>query len=141
MKRKNQSETNTKPYQFINIPGYDPYRDAGDEYYYDDVAAERAVRFIETEIRLTKGKWKGQLFILKPWERDLVCCLFGWKSKKTGHRRYRNVFLYIPRKNGKSQLIAAIANYLLFCDKENDAEIYIGHNHIPSVSYVFICGN
>lgn len=111
---------------FKFLPGYDPYRDAGNEYYYDVTAGDAAVAFIENEIKLTKGKWKGQPFLLKPWQNDLVRVLFGWKCVRTGHRRYRNVFLYVPRKNGKSQLIAAIANYLLFCDKENDAEIYIG---------------
>jgi len=124
--RKSLCEIATRAIKFAYLPGYDPYRDAGDEYYYDAKAGNRAVSFIQNEIRLTKGRWKGKPFRLKPWQKDLVRCLFGWKSRKTGLRRYRNVFLYVPRKNGKSQLIAAIANYLLFCDGENDAEIYIG---------------
>ena len=112
--------------KFKYIPGYDPYRDAGKLYYYDAKAANKRVAFIEKELKFTKGKWKGDPFILSNWQRDCIKCLFGWKNKETGLRRYRKTFWYVPRKNGKSETIAAIANTILFCDGENDAEIYIG---------------
>lgn len=110
---------------FSLIPGYDPYINSED-YYFDERAALAAVAFIENELTLTKGKWKGQPFILAGWQRAAIMCLFGWKHKKTHLRRYRKMFCYIPRKNGKSQFVAAIANTILFCDGENDGEIYIG---------------
>ena len=47
-----------------------------------------------------------------------------WKSSESGLRRYRLVWLYVPRKNGKSTLASGIALYLLFCDGEHGAEVY-----------------
>lgn len=113
-------------YPFSHLPNYDPYRDAGDEYYFNPKVAERYLKFIETELTFTKGKWKGKHFKLFDWQKDLICCLLGWLRISDDVRRYRSLFLYIPRKNGKSELIAAIADAIFFIESENDAEIYIG---------------
>lgn len=66
----------------------------------------------------------GQPFKLEPWQRDrIIRPLFGWK-RQDGTRKYRTAYVEIPRKNGKSTLCAGIALYLLFCDREQGAEIY-----------------
>lgn len=60
-------------------------------------------------------------FVLSPWEQSLVANLFGWKQlDRRGRvvRRYREVFLYVPRKNGKTPLCAGIALFVFFCDDE-----------------------
>ena len=113
-------------YLFPNLPNYDPYEDAGDIYYYCDKTADKYVNFIKQEIKFTKDKWKGKPFIPAPFQEDLLRCLFGWLRKSDGLRRYSTLFLYIPRKNGKSELIAAIAVAIMFLDNVNDGEIYIG---------------
>ena len=64
-------------YPFSHLPNYDPYRDAGDEYYFNPKVAERYLKFIETELTFTKGKWKGKHFKLFDWQKDLICCLLG----------------------------------------------------------------
>jgi phage terminase large subunit-like protein len=115
----------TKREDFSLIPHYDPYRDAGDEYYYDSEAGEHVVQFFREHLKFTKGRFKGKPFIPEPWQEQLLKCIFGWKRKSDGQRRYRTVFLYVSRKNGKSQLCAGIALYCLFFDNEPDAEIYI----------------
>jgi phage terminase large subunit-like protein len=100
------------------------------EFWFDERAATGAVRFFERIIRHTKGEWGGQPFMLQPWQRDdVIRPLFGWK-RPDGTRRYRKLYLEVPRKNGKSTLSAAIALYLLFADLGPDgrsepvAEIY-----------------
>jgi phage terminase large subunit-like protein len=105
--------------------GYDPYLNS-DGYYYDEESAQRAIDFFKNELRFTKGKYKGKPFIPGPWQDDFIRCIFGWRRKSDGLRRYRDVFLYVPRKAGKSQLISGVALYCFFCDGENDAEVYIG---------------
>jgi phage terminase large subunit-like protein len=115
-----------KKYPFKYLPGYDPYRDAGNEYYFNEKVALRYVKFIENELKFTKDKWKGKPFKLTGWQRDSLMCLFGWLRKTDDIRRYRTFFLYIPRKNGKSEFIAAIANAIFFIEKVHGAEIYIG---------------
>lgn len=94
------------------------------KYYYDEKSANRAVDFIETFCLHTKGDLAGQPFILEEWQKnDIIRPLFGWKSKKTGLRKYRQCFVFIPRKNGKTNLMCGIALYMLFSDGEKGAEI------------------
>ena len=93
-------------------------------YYYDDKAADKAVWFIE-QLKHYDGEWKGKPFILSDWqEYDIVRPLFGWKRKSNGFRRFRSAYVEVARKNGKSQLAAAISLYLMFGDKEAGAQIY-----------------
>ena len=94
------------------------------KYYFDEEAADRAVNFIEQFCTHVKGELAGKAFILEKWQKDdIVRPLFGWKSKETGYRKYRTCYVEIPRKNGKSNLAAALALYLLFADGEPGAEI------------------
>ena len=93
-------------------------------YYFDEESADRAVNFIEKFCTHVKGELAGKAFILEKWQKDdIVRPLFGWKDKDTGLRRYRMCYVEIPRKNGKSNLAAALALYLLYADGEPGAEI------------------
>lgn len=95
-------------------------------YVYDVGRAEKACRFIE-KLKHTKGKWaaQGQNLILEPWQKFIVCNLFGWVDDD-GKRRFRHAYLKIPRKNGKSLLAAAIGVYMFVADGEFGAEVYSG---------------
>ncbi len=84
---------------------------------------ERALHFFPTYLTHTKGIWAGQKFELLPWQTELVGDLFG-TLKSDGNRQYNYVYCEIPKKNGKSELAAGIALYLLFADGEPGAEIY-----------------
>ena len=86
--------------------------------------ADRAVNFIERLLVHTTGEWAGRPFVLAPWQRDeIVRPLFGTLGED-GTRQYRTAYIELARKNGKSELAAAIALYLLFADGEPGAEIY-----------------
>jgi len=93
------------------------------QFWFDDVAGDRAVRFFETQIRLVEGQATGVPFLLQPWQAKIVRDVFGWK-RGDGTRRYRSVYLEIPRKNGKSTLAAALSLYLLLCDGEQRPQVY-----------------
>jgi phage terminase large subunit-like protein len=72
----------------------------------------------------TKGEWAGRPFVLAPWqEHELIRPLFGTLNAD-GTRRYRTAYVEMPRKQGKTELAAGIALYLLFADGEPGAEIY-----------------
>ncbi len=76
-----------------------------DNYIYDEVEADRAVAFIETMIRHSKGELAGKLLTLEDWQKeDIIKPLFGTKHIETGLRKYRTCYVEIPRKNGKSTL-------------------------------------
>lgn len=104
------------------MPGYDPFAQAGD-CEWDVDAGRLAVDFIQMCCTHIKGELAGQPFLLSPWQRGLVGNIFGW-MRPDGTRRYRECLLFVPRKNGKTTLAAAILNYVLFCDGEPGAEIY-----------------
>jgi len=101
-------------------------------------AAEKVCRFIES-LPHTKGKWasRRQLLTLEPWQCFLVVCAFGWLWKSTGKRRFRRVELFVPRKNGKSALAAAIGLYLTLADGEFGAEVYSGATSEKQAQEVF----
>jgi phage terminase large subunit-like protein len=94
------------------------------EFWFDEEAADRAETFFPRFLVHIKGEWAGQPFVLEPWQRDgIVRPLFGWK-RKDGTRRYRTVYVEVPRKQGKSTVAAGIALYLLYADHEPGGEIF-----------------
>lgn len=90
--------------------------------HYDKAKADRAVTFINN-LSHTKGKWAGKRFDLLPWQEQIVRDLFGI-IKEDGNRQFLTAYIEIPKKNGKSELAAAIALYLLYADNEASAEVY-----------------
>lgn len=113
-------------------------KDDGFAYTFDAKKAEKACRFIEAQYH-TKGKWaqKKEHLLLEPWQIFFVCNVFGWVSKDKGLRRYREVLLLVPRKNGKSALAAAIGLYMLCADGEYGAEVYTGATSEKQAKEVF----
>lgn len=105
-----------------NIPGYDAWKSAG-ECVFDEQAAQLAMDFFPEVLTHVKGEKAGQPFYLEPWQQAIIGNIFGWK-RKDGTRRYREVLIYLPRKNGKTCIAAGIINYVLFCEDEAGSEIY-----------------
>lgn len=92
---------------------------------YDAGRADRAVRFFPTYLRHIKGRWAGRPFELEPWQEwHIVRPVFGVVERDTGLRFYREALIGLARKNGKSELAAGIALYLLIADGEFGAEVY-----------------
>jgi phage terminase large subunit-like protein len=90
---------------------------------FDQRKADDAVRFFESYLRHTKGRFAGTPFLLKPWQAQIVRDIFGTVDGE-GCRQYRMAYIETPRKNGKSELAAGIALKLLLADGEPGAEIY-----------------
>jgi len=107
------------------------------KYFYDKQAAEKAISFIERFITHTKGELSGKPLLLENWQKEIVGNIFGWKDKKTNLRKYRTVFIEVPRKNGKTTLCAAIGIYMLFADSERGAEIYAAAGDRNQAGIVF----
>lgn len=89
---------------------------------FDVGLADRAIRFFGF-LRHSKGEWAGQSFDLAEWQAFVVGSVFGW-VRRDGLRRFRSVYIEVPRKNGKSTLLSGIGLYLLIADGEPGAEIY-----------------
>ncbi len=93
-------------------------------YYFDEESGQYVIDFIETFCCHSVGEWAGQPFLLEPWQKFIIWCLFGWKKQSDGNRRFKTAMIHIARKAGKTQLLAAIGLYLLIADGEPAAEIY-----------------
>lgn len=94
-------------------------------YWFDETEANRVVAFFERALTHPKGgAGKPKPFTLEPWQREYVRELMGWKQVGTNLRRYRQTYLEIPRKNGKTTLAAGLLLYMLLVDRENGKEIY-----------------
>jgi phage terminase large subunit-like protein len=89
---------------------------------FDSVKAERAVKFINN-LKHTKGVWHGVPFDLLPWQDKIIRDIFG-TVKEDGYRQYNTAYVEIPKKNGKSEIAAAVALYLTCGDGEWGAEVY-----------------
>lgn len=96
-------------------------------YYFDDFEGERVALFLES-LPHVKGKWARdkERLVLQPWQSFIVVCLFGWLRASDSRRRYRETYLKIPRKNGKSVLAAGIGLWMMLGDDEHGAEVYAG---------------
>ena len=92
---------------------------------FDEDRASRICEFIELLPHI-KGKWarERRLIELDPWQSFILTTIFGWVHKDTGLRRFREVYLEVPRKNAKSTLSSGVALYMLAADGEQGAEIY-----------------
>lgn len=92
---------------------------------FDANRAARPCEFVELLPHI-KGKWarERQLIVLDAWQCFVVTTVFGWVHKDTGLRRFREVYIEVPRKNAKSTLSSGIALYMLSADGEHGAEVY-----------------
>ena len=64
-----------------------------------------------------KGPLAGQSFHVEPWEQWVLVNAICWRWRENDLRRFREAFIFIPRKNGKTFLSSVIANYFLLRDK------------------------
>jgi phage terminase large subunit-like protein len=88
----------------------------------DLATVDRAIKFFGCLCH-SKGEWAGEPFTLQPWQVFIVGSLLGWKWAD-GSRRFRTAYVEVPRKNGKSTLLAGLGLYGLVMDREAGAEIY-----------------
>ena len=128
-----------RPKDYPKLKQYTPTRFMLPTSHYDKSKADRAVKFIEN-LRHTKGKWAGTRFWLLPWQEQLIRDIFG-VVKPDGNRQFRTAFVEIPKKNGKSELAAAVALYLLYADNEPSAEVYGAAADRQQASIVFDVAN
>ena len=105
-------------YEYI-IKGLDEKR-----FSFDQKKANEAIDWIEAHTFHVEGPLAPGPFLLELWEKALISCIFGIMNPKTGQRQFREVLLLIGRKNGKSILASAIANYVFRHDGGYGARVY-----------------
>ncbi len=118
-----------------SLPNYDPFVDAGN-CHFDKAAAQKAIDFFPDCLVHVKGPLAGRPFEIEIWEKAILANLFGWKCPD-GTRRYREAFIMLPRKNGKTAFCAGIILCVMLCDGEPGAEIYSAATDHKQAKLVF----
>ena len=101
----------------------------------DEKKAQHAANFINC-LKHTKGQWRGVPFDLLPWQDKIIRDIFG-TVKENGYRQYNTVYIEVPKKNGKSELAAAVAILMTCGDGEWGAEVYGCASDRQQASIVF----
>lgn len=90
-------------------------------FYFDQKAANRAIEFIQTFCHHCEGR--SDLITLELWQKATVSLIFGIVDV-AGLRIWREVFMVMGRKNGKSIFASAIIAYMTYLDGEYGAKVY-----------------
>lgn len=91
------------------------------QFVFDEEQAQIRIDFIQ-ELSFSSKEWAGTPFTLQPWQQFIIWNLFGWYDKD-GLRRYTDATINIPKKNGKTELAAAIANCVAILDKVINGQV------------------
>lgn len=102
-----------------------------DDYDFRPKDAEFVIDVIEKTFVHDKGEkldgspLRGQPFILEPWQKFIIYNLLGFFQKGTRIRRYKEAFIFLPRKNGKTRFVAALSWALSLLERKSGSSIYI----------------
>lgn len=102
---------------------------------YSKATADAAVSFIGC-LKHTKGEWYGQPFELIDWQEQIIRDVFGI-LKPNGYRQFNTAYIEIAKKQGKSELAAAVALLLTCGDYEHGGEVYGCASDRQQASIVF----
>ena len=97
--------------------------DNPNEWFFDEVRANKPIKFIEKFCKQSKGEWIGKPVELQLFQKAFIQALFGFVNKD-GIRRFKETFFLVARKNGKSTLSSGILLYMLVADGEGGAECF-----------------
>jgi len=92
------------------------------EWEFNEKKAKKDIKFIEKYCHHSEGR--SDLLHLELWQKAIVSAIFGIMDKTTGYRQFREVFIIVARKNGKTLFAAAIAAYMTYVDGEYGAKVY-----------------
>lgn len=106
------------------------------KFFYDAKKAEHAINYIEKFCHHAEGALAPQLIQLELWQKAFVACVFGIVGPDK-LRQFREIFLVVGRKNGKSLLLSAIASYCAYADGEYGARVYFTAPKLEQASIAF----
>ncbi len=93
--------------------------------------AEFVIQIIEKTFVHDKGQrldgtpLRGEPFLLEPWQKFIIYNILGFFHKGTIIRRFKEAFIMVPRKNGKTRMAAALAWALALLERLSGSTVYI----------------
>lgn len=101
------------------------------EYEFNPKDAEFVIGIIERTFVHDQGEridgtpLRSTPFILEPWQKFIIYSLLGFYIKGTIIRRFKEAFIFLPRKNGKTRFVAALSWALALLERKSGSKIYI----------------
>lgn len=101
------------------------------DYWVDSKAPEFCIQIIEKTLCHQQGEkldgtpLRGTQFKLEPYQKFIIYNLVGFKLAGTDIVKYHEALIFIPRKNGKTGLAAALAWALSLWYRRSGAKTYI----------------
>jgi phage terminase large subunit-like protein len=105
-------------------------------WFFCEKTAEIWLTFISS-LKHTKGRWARKPFQMHPWQAFATYVAFGWLMKETGFRRFRKVYIRVPRKGGKSEFSAGVSLGAALIDDEQGAEVYNAATNLTQAKMVY----
>lgn len=102
-----------------------------DEFDFREKEADKVINIMETMMVHAKGEdlegnsLMNTPFKLEPWEKFIIYNLLGFYFKGTDERRFKEAFIFIPRKNGKTSFVGGLAFALSIVEAASGATLYI----------------
>lgn len=102
-----------------------------DAYDFRTKDAEFVINIIEKTFVHDKGErldgtpLRGEPFLLEPWQKFIIYNLLGFFIAGTEMRRYKEAFIFLPRKNGKTRFVAALSWGLGLLERKSGSTVYI----------------
>ena len=106
------------------------------DFFLDLKKANKAVKFIEAFCHHSKGALAPELVKLELWQKALISVIFGIVNKD-GLRQFREVFILMGRKQGKTILASGIMQYIVYADGEQGADTYCLAPKVDQTELVF----
>ena len=98
-------------------------------YIFDDTIPRRIERFFAEFLVHSKGRFAGKPFVLLPWQKNDIRKVYGWYHKSDRKkRRYRQVLTLVPKKQGKTHLIAGLCLYELLLGDQGGEIIAVANS-------------
>lgn len=107
-------------------------------FFFDGHKANAAIDWIQAHCFHTEGPLAPEPLVLEIWQKALLSAIFGIVDE-TGRRQFREVFLVVARKNGKSLLASAIANYTFRVDGGYGSRIYCIAPKFDQADIIYNC--
>ena len=102
-----------------------------DKFDFREKEADKVINIMETMMVHAKGEdlegnsLMNTPFKLEPWEKFIIYNLLGFYFKGTDERRFKEAFIFIPRKNGKTSFVGGLAFALSIVEAASGATLYI----------------
>lgn len=104
-------------------------------FFYSHKKAQASILFVENFCHHHEGELAPQRIKLELWQKSTLALIFGIVDEN-GLRVFREIFLVVARKNGKTLFAAAIAEYCTFLDGEYGGRIYFA---APKLEQAYLC--